>query len=108
MSVTAKVENKDDYFKKTEANKSQLIESAVCLKFYFIIKSLIIKIWHISQEKDRSNRFSFLLKQTELFAHFMQTGAQAGGGGPTSPLKMKGRPRLNKNDEKSKLVAAGE
>uniref|UniRef100_A0A0B6ZJP7 SWI/SNF-related matrix-associated actin-dependent regulator of chromatin subfamily A member 5 n=1 Tax=Arion vulgaris TaxID=1028688 RepID=A0A0B6ZJP7_9EUPU len=59
-------------------------------------------------EKDRSNRFNFLLKQTELFAHFMQTGAQAGGGGPTSPLKMKGRPRLIKNDEKSKLVAAGD
>ncbi|KAK0042721.1 SWI/SNF-related matrix-associated actin-dependent regulator of chromatin subfamily A member 5-like [Biomphalaria glabrata] len=59
-------------------------------------------------EKDRSNRFNFLLKQTELFAHFMQTGAQAGGGGPTSPLKMKGRPRLHKTDEKSKLVAAGD
>ncbi|RUS91446.1 hypothetical protein EGW08_000770 [Elysia chlorotica] len=59
-------------------------------------------------EKDRSNRFGFLLKQTELFAHFMQTGAQAGGGGPTSPLKMKGRPKLLKNDEKSKLVAAGD
>ncbi|XP_005102157.1 SWI/SNF-related matrix-associated actin-dependent regulator of chromatin subfamily A member 5 [Aplysia californica] len=60
-------------------------------------------------EKDRSNRFGFLLQQTELFAHFMQTGAQAGGGGPTSPLKMKGRPRLHKHqDEKSKLVAAGD
>lgn len=39
----------------------------------------------------------------------MATGAAAGGGGPTSPLKMKpGRPRVKKMDEKSKLVAAGE
>jgi len=60
-------------------------------------------------EKDRSNRFGFLLKQTELFSHFMQTGVKAGGGGPTSPLKMKGRPRQNeKKDAKSKLVAAGD
>ena len=69
---------------------------------------LLNNTWTIFQEKDRSNRFGFLLQQTELFAHFMQTGAQAGGGGPTSPLKMKGRPKLLKNDEKSKLVAAGE
>ena len=61
------------------------------------------------QQQNRSNRFNFLLQQTELFAHFMSTGAQAGGGGPTSPLKMKpGRPRVKKMDEKSKLVAAGE
>ncbi|KAL8615035.1 SWI/SNF-related matrix-associated actin-dependent regulator of chromatin subfamily A member 5 [Nucella lapillus] len=61
-------------------------------------------------QENRSNRFNFLLQQTELFAHFMSTGAQAGGGGPTSPLKMKpGRPRISKKmDEKSKLVAAGD
>ncbi|XP_025084956.1 SWI/SNF-related matrix-associated actin-dependent regulator of chromatin subfamily A member 5-like isoform X2 [Pomacea canaliculata] len=60
-------------------------------------------------QQDRSNRFNFLLQQTELFAHFMATGASAGGGGPTSPLKMKpGRPRIKKMDEKSKLVAAGD
>ncbi|XP_052828278.1 SWI/SNF-related matrix-associated actin-dependent regulator of chromatin subfamily A member 5 isoform X3 [Octopus bimaculoides] len=59
-------------------------------------------------QADRSNRFDFLLKQTELFAHFMSTGGQ-GGKGPSSPLKMKpGRPRLKKNDEKSKLVAIGD
>lgn len=60
-------------------------------------------------QHDRGNRFNFLLQQTELFAHFMATGAAAGGGGPTSPLKMKpGRPRIKKMDEKSKLVAAGD
>ncbi|KAK7485584.1 hypothetical protein BaRGS_00023159, partial [Batillaria attramentaria] len=60
-------------------------------------------------QHDRGNRFNFLLQQTELFAHFMSTGAAAGGGGPTSPLKMKpGRPRVKKMDEKSKLVAAGD
>lgn len=58
--------------------------------------------------EDRSNRFDFLLKQTELFAHFMSTGGQ-GNKGPSSPLKMKpGRPKLKKNDEKSKLVAVGD
>jgi hypothetical protein len=51
-----------------------------------------------------------LLKQTELFAHFMTTG-EAGPTGvkaPTSPLKMKiGRPKLKK-DERTKLFEAGE
>jgi SWI/SNF-related matrix-associated actin-dependent regulator of chromatin subfamily A member 5 len=60
---------------------------------------------------DRSNRFSFLLEQTELFAHFMSTGGNNAGAGPmspTSPLKMKaGRPR-QKKDDKQKLVAAGD
>ncbi|KAK7097547.1 SWI/SNF-related matrix-associated actin-dependent regulator of chromatin subfamily A member 5-like [Littorina saxatilis] len=61
-------------------------------------------------QENRSNRFNFLLQQTELFAHFMSTGAAAGGGGPTSPLKMKpGRPRVAKKiDEKSKLLTAGD
>nr|KAG5698524.1 hypothetical protein BaRGS_023227 [Batillaria attramentaria] len=30
-------------------------------------------------QHDRGNRFNFLLQQTELFAHFMSTGAAAGG-----------------------------
>uniref|UniRef100_A0A8C7VHQ2 SWI/SNF related, matrix associated, actin dependent regulator of chromatin, subfamily a, member 5 n=1 Tax=Oncorhynchus mykiss TaxID=8022 RepID=A0A8C7VHQ2_ONCMY len=39
---------------------------------------------------DRTNRFEYLLKQTEVFAHFIQPAAQKT---PTSPLKMKpGRP----------------
>ena len=73
------------------------------------------------QESDRSNRFEFLLEQTELFSHFITTGdrgatgaaTSSGSGGvaantPTSPLKMKpGRPRFKK-DEKSKLIEAGE
>ncbi len=62
------------------------------------------------QETDRSNRFEFLLEQTELFSHFMSTGAAGAGpagASPTSPLKMKpGRPRMKK-DEKAKLVEAG-
>jgi len=65
---------------------------------------------HFVQQTDRSNRFDFLLQQTELFAHFMTTGDPAAKGGktPTSPLKMKiGRPKLKK-DEKSKLMEAGE
>ncbi|KAL5012096.1 hypothetical protein ScPMuIL_010647 [Solemya velum] len=60
-------------------------------------------------EADRGNRFEFLLRQTELFAHFMQTGAgSTGTKTPTSPLKMKpGRPRVKK-DEKQKLSEAGD
>ena len=58
------------------------------------------------QDADRSNRFEFLLEQTELFAHFMVTGSQANKM-PNSPLKMKGRPRMKK-DEKSKLIEVGE
>lgn len=60
-------------------------------------------------EADRGNRFEFLLKQTELFSHFMQTGAgPSGGKTPTSPLKMKpGRPKTKK-DEKQKLASSGD
>ncbi|XP_035682460.1 SWI/SNF-related matrix-associated actin-dependent regulator of chromatin subfamily A member 5-like isoform X1 [Branchiostoma floridae] len=52
--------------------------------------------------EDRSHRFQYLLQQTELFTHFMASGTKA----PTSPLKMKGRPRI-KPDERSKLLASG-
>ncbi|XP_060913340.1 SWI/SNF-related matrix-associated actin-dependent regulator of chromatin subfamily A member 5 [Labrus mixtus] len=56
-------------------------------------------------QTDRTNRFEYLLKQTELFAHFIQPSAQKT---PTSPLKMKpGRPRI-KNDEKQNLLSAGD
>ncbi|XP_077000970.1 SWI/SNF-related matrix-associated actin-dependent regulator of chromatin subfamily A member 1 isoform X3 [Tamandua tetradactyla] len=54
---------------------------------------------------DRAKRFEFLLKQTELFAHFIQPAAQKS---PTSPLNMKlGRPRIKK-DEKQTLICAGD
>uniref|UniRef100_A0A452TBX8 SWI/SNF related, matrix associated, actin dependent regulator of chromatin, subfamily a, member 1 n=1 Tax=Ursus maritimus TaxID=29073 RepID=A0A452TBX8_URSMA len=54
---------------------------------------------------DRAKRFEFLLKQTELFAHFIQPSAQKS---PTSPLNMKlGRPRIRKDDKQS-LISAGE
>lgn len=57
------------------------------------------------QQTDRTNRFEYLLKQTELFAHFIQPAAQKT---PTSPLKMKpGRPRIKK-DEKQNLLSVGE
>jgi len=76
---------------------------------YYLIFINICNIYQ--QENDRSNRFDFLMKQTELFAHFMTSAdliAKAGGKAPVSPLKMKtGRPR-QKKDEKSKLFEAGE
>ncbi|XP_034864256.1 probable global transcription activator SNF2L1 isoform X3 [Mirounga angustirostris] len=54
---------------------------------------------------DRAKRFEFLLKQTELFAHFIQPSAQKS---PTSPLNMKlGRPRIKK-DDKQTLISAGD
>ncbi|XP_008570617.1 PREDICTED: probable global transcription activator SNF2L1 isoform X2 [Galeopterus variegatus] len=54
---------------------------------------------------DRAKRFEFLLKQTELFAHFIQPSTQKS---PTSPLNMKlGRPRIKK-DEKQSLISAGD
>ncbi|KFM63248.1 SWI/SNF-related matrix-associated actin-dependent regulator of chromatin subfamily A member 5, partial [Stegodyphus mimosarum] len=57
-------------------------------------------------ESDRSRRFDFLLQQTEIFSHFMTSGANMKGG---SPVKLKpGRPKLKKNDEKAKLSAVGD
>ncbi|XP_052795307.1 SWI/SNF-related matrix-associated actin-dependent regulator of chromatin subfamily A member 5-like [Mya arenaria] len=59
-------------------------------------------------ESDRGNRFEYLLKQTEIFSHFMLTGMTGNQKTPTSPLKMKGRPSKGKLAEKAKLVEAGE
>ncbi|XP_016143737.1 SWI/SNF-related matrix-associated actin-dependent regulator of chromatin subfamily A member 5-like isoform X2 [Sinocyclocheilus grahami] len=57
------------------------------------------------RKTDRANRFEFLLKQTELFAHFIQPASQKS---PTSPLKVKvGRPRI-KQDEKQNLLSVGD
>ncbi|KZS21056.1 Chromatin-remodeling complex ATPase chain Iswi [Daphnia magna] len=48
-------------------------------------------------EVDRSKRFDYLLKQTELFGHFM---AAPGTKAPSSPLKLKpGRPRKEKKSD---------
>ncbi|KAF6091510.1 SWI/SNF related, matrix associated, actin dependent regulator of chromatin, subfamily a, member 1 [Phyllostomus discolor] len=57
------------------------------------------------EKADRAKRFEFLLKQTELFAHFVQPSTQKS---PTSPLNMKlGRPRIKKDDKQS-LISAGD
>ncbi|XP_076843705.1 LOW QUALITY PROTEIN: putative global transcription activator SNF2L1 [Brachyhypopomus gauderio] len=57
------------------------------------------------RKTDRANRFEFLLKQTELFAHFVQPSSQKS---PTSPLKVRlGRPRV-KQDEKKDLLSVGD
>lgn len=67
--------------------------------------SLVPLNFPCQQQTDRANRFEYLLKQTELFAHFIQPAAQKT---PTSPLKMKpGRPRIKK-DEKQNLLSVGE
>ncbi|XP_067626571.1 chromatin-remodeling complex ATPase chain Iswi [Eurosta solidaginis] len=44
-------------------------------------------------ETDRGKRFDFLLKQTEIFTHFMTNTSK-------SPTKPKGRPKKNKEKEK--------
>lgn len=49
-------------------------------------------------EVDRSRRFDYLLKQTEIFTHFMTNSAK-------SPTKPKGRPKKNKDKDKDKDVA---
>lgn len=59
-------------------------------------------------ESDRGNRFEFLLRQTELFAHFMSTGMNGNKKTPTSPLKMKSRTTKASRLEKAKLVEAGD
>ncbi|KAL4630809.1 putative global transcription activator SNF2L1 [Arapaima gigas] len=57
------------------------------------------------RKTDRANRFEFLLKQTELFAHFIQPASQKS---PTSPLKVKlGQTRV-KQDEKQNLLSVGD
>ncbi|GAB6033284.1 SWI/SNF- matrix-associated actin-dependent regulator of chromatin sub A member 5 [Chamberlinius hualienensis] len=61
----------------------------------------------VKLETDRSKRFDYLLEQTEIFAHFMNTSNAAKGAG--SPIKIRpGRPKLKKNDEKAKLSAVGD
>ena len=59
-------------------------------------------------DENRSSRFEFLLKQTELFSHFMSTGASAGEvGAGDGDKKKRGKQRKVLN-EKEKLHAAGE
>ena len=43
------------------------------------------------QTKDRGKRFEYLLKQTEIFSHFMTNSGKTNSSG--SPPKPKGRPR---------------
>ncbi|XP_051034429.1 probable global transcription activator SNF2L1 isoform X4 [Phodopus roborovskii] len=63
------------------------------------------KMVNIPLKADRAKRFEFLLKQTELFAHFIQPSAQKS---PTSPLTMKlGRLRVKKDDKQS-LISVGD
>ena len=49
-------------------------------------------------EKDRSTRFNFLLQQTEIFSHFLNT---AGKKPPKSPLKMKKQPEFSTQKTKN-------
>uniref|UniRef100_H2YQX0 SWI/SNF related, matrix associated, actin dependent regulator of chromatin, subfamily a, member 5 n=1 Tax=Ciona savignyi TaxID=51511 RepID=H2YQX0_CIOSA len=51
------------------------------------------------QEQDHGKRFDFLLKQTEIFAHFMNPTVKTKS--PSSPLKMRGRPRLTSKEDTS-------
>ncbi|KAK3913636.1 Chromatin-remodeling complex ATPase chain Iswi [Frankliniella fusca] len=52
-------------------------------------------------ETDRSKRFDFLLKQTEIFSHFMSNSSKEKA--PGSPLKLKpGRPKKNVDKPKDK------
>uniref|UniRef100_A0A672M0U0 SWI/SNF-related matrix-associated actin-dependent regulator of chromatin subfamily A member 5-like n=1 Tax=Sinocyclocheilus grahami TaxID=75366 RepID=A0A672M0U0_SINGR len=68
-------------------------------------ESLVDPEYEEKRKTDRANRFEFLLKQTELFAHFIQPASQKS---PTSPLKVKvGRPRI-KLDEKQNLLSVGD
>ena len=100
--------SKNDHVRQFDFLLKQIEIWAVLYMYIFFRKTSWAVLCLIFQETDRGNRFDFLLKQTELFAHFMSTGANNAGSGPTSPLKMKaGRPRVKK-DEKAKLVAAGE
>lgn len=63
------------------------------------------KMVNMPLKADRAKRFEFLLKQTELFAHFIQPSAQKS---PTSPLNMKlARPRVKKDDKQS-LISVGD
>ncbi len=45
----------------------------------------------IFQKNDRGKRFEYLLKQTEIFSHFMTNQSKTSSSG--SPIKQKGRPR---------------
>ncbi|XP_021961000.1 chromatin-remodeling complex ATPase chain Iswi [Folsomia candida] len=59
-------------------------------------------------ERDNSKRFEYLLKQTEIFAHFMSGGARDKS--PTSPLKIKPtkEERHRKKLENRRMSEAGD
>ncbi|XP_003747940.1 chromatin-remodeling complex ATPase chain Iswi [Galendromus occidentalis] len=61
--------------------------------------------FNVRVEKDRSNRFDYLLQQTEIFAHFMQNSQAGNKGGGGKP---KGRPRKDKGEKKDKQAVTGD
>lgn len=59
------------------------------------------KVFGVKVETDRGKRFDYLLKQTEIFAHFMTANQKKDGSSTASatgntPKKAKGRPRKPK------------
>ena len=57
-------------------------------------------------EQDRTTRFDFLLSQTEIFSHFINTGRKSKG--PKSPLKMKPQDWPTPTKETKKAEKKGE
>lgn len=49
----------------------------------------------IGKENDRSKRFDYLLKQTEIFSHFMTNTNKDKS---ASPVKKAGRPRKDRGE----------
>ncbi|CAB1327271.1 unnamed protein product [Coregonus sp. 'balchen'] len=101
LEETGGVEEKDD---ASEASKEESSEAGQDAQDEDPSSS-IAPAYEEKVASDRTNRFEYLLKQTEVFAHFIQPAAQKT---PTSPLKMKpGRPRVKK-DEKQNLLSVGD
>lgn len=103
-------EEQEQDFEEDENNENEndeTRESVVQAPFHpEIIVKKDDKEFNTKLETDRSRRFDYLLQQTEIFSHFMTSGASGKDG---SPVKLKpGRPKLKKNDEKAKLSAMGD
>lgn len=60
------------------------------------------------QGNDQGKRFEFLLKQTEIFAHFMNPSIKSGNkAGGSSPTKSRGRPKKDEGGGEGSSKSAG-
>lgn len=81
-----------------------IVYNSIQLFFIYLLENpqVISNVSSISQNKDRRKRFDYLLKQTEIFSHFMTNqGVKASGAKAAAPATAPGTPKAKGRPKKS-------